>query len=102
LAYGVSATSNRGVICVGGSNETAHSSDAFRLEWSQGKLVTHPLPSLPIALSGASWALIGDVLYVACGSEEPGEQSATNRAFALDLASDDPAWRELSPLPGAP
>lgn len=102
LGYGVSATWRDGVICAGGSDAERHHREVFRLVWKSEKLTTEPLPPLPIALSGASGALAGDVLYVAGGSAEPGEQSATNRAFALDLAAEKPAWRELPPLPGKP
>ena len=51
--------------------------------WKSGALTTQPLPPLPIALSGASGALVGDTLIVACGSEASGEQAATNRATTL-------------------
>jgi N-acetylneuraminate epimerase len=102
LGYGICVTHHDSVVCVGGSDAGRHYPDAFRLSWKGGKLVSDALPSLPIALSGASGALIKDALYIACGSEQPGEQSATNRAFAFDLAAQIPAWRELPPLPGKP
>lgn len=102
LGYGVCVTATDSVLCVGGSDAARHYADAFRLRWSGGRLVTEPLPPLPIALSGASGALVENTLYVACGAEEPGEQAATNRAFALDLSRSELAWRELPPLPGAP
>ena len=102
LGYGVSVTHGDGMVCVGGSDADRHYADAFRLVWKDGALATQPLPPLPVALSGASGALAGDTLIVACGAEEPGEQAATNRAFALDLAAEKPAWRELPPLPGVP
>ena len=102
LGYGVSVTHGGGVVCVGGSDADRHYADAFRLMWKDGALTTQPLPAMPIALSGASGALVGDTLIVAGGAEQPGEQAATNRAFALDLAAKIPAWRELPPLPGAP
>lgn len=102
LGYGVCVTFRNSVVCVGGSDADRHYADAFRLSWKGGKLVTEPLPPLPIPLSGASGALVKDTLYVACGSEEPGEQSATNRLFALDLSASNPAWRELPALPGKP
>jgi N-acetylneuraminate epimerase len=102
LGYGISATTPRGLVCVGGSDADRHYADAFRLEWHDGQLLTSSLPALPLPLSGASWATIGNVLYVACGSEEPGEKSATNRAFAIDLSANQVAWRELPPLPGKP
>ena len=102
LAYGVSATSKRGVVCVGGSDSERHYAEAFLLEWRDGRLATEPLPSFPIPISAASWAMIDQTLYVACGSEQPGEQSATNRAFSLDLSDEKPSWQELPPLPGKP
>jgi N-acetylneuraminate epimerase len=39
---------------------------------------------------------------VACGASEPGEKTATNRAFSLELDSPDATWRELPPLPAKP
>ncbi len=102
LGYGISVTWRDRVVCVGGSDAKRHHADAFLLSLEGGAITNTPLPALPIALSGASGALAGDVLYVACGAEEPGEQRATNRAFALHLAAPDPAWRELPPLPGRP
>ena len=102
LGYGVSVTQGRGVVCVGGSDPDRHYADAFRLVWKDGVLTTQALPAMPIALSGASGALVGETLIVAGGAEQPGEQAATNRAFALDLAAKNPAWRELPPLPAAP
>lgn len=102
LGYGICVTQGGGAVCVGGSDSDRHYADAFRLVWKNGALTIQPLPPLPIALSGASGALVGDTLIVAGGAEEPGEQAATNRTFALDLAAKNPAWRDLPPLPGAP
>jgi N-acetylneuraminic acid mutarotase len=102
LGYGVCVSQGGGVVCVGGSDAGHHHADAFRLIWKNGALVAHPLPPLPMALSGAGGALLGDMLIVACGAELPGEQAATNRAFALDLTAKTSAWRELPPLPAAP
>jgi N-acetylneuraminic acid mutarotase len=100
LAHGVSVSTPDGVICVGGSDATAHYSDVFRLSLKQGALQTQRLPPLPIALANACGALAGETLCVGTGSETPGEKSATSRAFALDLSAQPPAWSELPPLPG--
>jgi N-acetylneuraminate epimerase len=102
LGYGVSVTHRGSVVCVGGSDAEQHHAEAFRLVWKDGKLGVEPLPALPIRLSGAAGTLVGETLYIACGAEEPGEQAATNRAFALDFAAAAPQWRELPPLPGKP
>jgi N-acetylneuraminate epimerase len=100
LAYGISVTQRDSVVCVGGSDAQGHHAESFRLVWKAGALAVEPLPALPIPLSGGSGALVGDTLIVAGGAEQPGEQAATSRAFALDLAATPPAWRELPPLPG--
>lgn len=102
LGYGVSVTHRGSVVCVGGSDAQRHYAEAFRLSWKDGQLAVGALPALPIRLSGASGALVGDTLYIACGAEEPGEQQASNRTFALDLAAAEPQWRELPPVPGKP
>jgi N-acetylneuraminic acid mutarotase len=102
LAYGLSVTHRDSVVCAGGSDAERHHAEVFRLRWKDGGLTAEPLPALPIALSGASGALVRDTFFVACGAELPGEKVATNRAFALDLAVPNPAWRELPPLPGKP
>ena len=100
LGYGVSVSHRGSVVCAGGSDSERHHAEVFRLRWQGGALEREALPPLPLPLSGAAGALVGDVLYVACGASEPGELAATNRAFALDLAMAEPAWRELAPLPG--
>ncbi len=102
LGYGVSVTHRDSVICVGGSDAERHHAEVFRLRLEGTAVKIESLPSLPISLSGAAGALAGDILYVACGSEAPGEQAATNRAFALDLSVNQPAWQELPAVPGRP
>lgn len=102
LGYGISVTHGDSILCVGGSDAEQHHAGCFRLIWKGERLRTEPLPSLPIPLSGASGAMVGGVLIVCGGGEQPGEQSATNRAFALDPGAPDPAWQELPALPGKP
>jgi N-acetylneuraminate epimerase len=100
LAYGVSFTTREGVLCVGGSDSERHYAQAFVLVHSRGKLKVKSLSSLPIPLANGAGALVGDVAYVIGGSEQPGEQSALNRCFALDLGKARPVWTELEPCPG--
>ena len=102
LAYGVSVSVNDSVLCIGGSDSERHYAEAFRLVWAEGRLTTHALPPLPIPLSGAAGACVGNTIYLACGAEQPGEKAATNRAFSLDLSDPSSKWRELPPFPGKP
>ena len=47
LGYGVSVTHRGGVVCVGGGDANRNYADAFRLEWTKGRLLTTRLPALP-------------------------------------------------------
>lgn len=100
LGYGVSLTTARGVLCIGGSDAERHHADVFLLTCPRGKVKVTPLPPLPVALANGAGALVGHVAYVTAGSDQPGEQVAINRFFALDLKERKPAWRELPPCPG--
>ncbi len=100
LGYGVSFTTRRGVLCVGGSDAERHHADAFLVTYARGKLKFKTLPPLPVPLANGAGALVGKVAYVTAGSAQPGEQVALNRFFALDLAKTKPVWRELEPCPG--
>lgn len=100
LGYGVSLSTKDGVLCIGGSDAERHYPDVFLLSYSRGKLTVKSLPPLPVSLANGAGALVDEVAYVTAGSEKPGEQSALNRFFALDLAKAKQTWRELEPCPG--
>jgi N-acetylneuraminate epimerase len=105
LAYGVSAPTADGVICVGGSDAAQHYADAFLIrvvDEAGTRLKIDPLPSLPVPVANGAGALVGHTLCVVAGSQEPGEQVAMNRLFALDVSRLDAGWRELEPCPGKP
>ncbi len=100
LAYGVSLTTESGVLCIGGSDAMRHYADTFLLTEDGGSITIRPLPSLPVPLANAAGALVGTVAYVIGGAETLGEQAALSRFFALDVAVPAPTWRELPPFPG--
>ena len=100
LAYGVSVTIPAGVVCIGGSDADCHYRDVFLLVWREGKLSIESLADLPVPLANAAGALVGSVIYVAGGSETPGEQTAVSQCFALDLKAAKPAWTVVPACPG--
>ena len=102
LAYGVSVSTARGVVCAGGSDSARHFAECFRLALRGGALAVESLPPLPVALANHCGALLGDTLFVAGGAEKPGEHAASARVFALDLAVENAVWREIESLPGGP
>jgi len=102
LGYGVSVSTKAGVVCIGGSDSDKHHPEVFLLTLPQGHLKVEDLPSLPVPLANGAGALVGQTIYISGGSEQPGEQSAMNRLFALDLAAAQPRWQELASCPGQP
>lgn len=102
LGYGISVSTKAGVVCIGGSDAEKHHAEVFLLSLSQGQLKTTTLPSLPVPQANGAGAMIGETIYVFGGSEQPGEQAAINRLFALDLQAAKPQWRELESCPGKP
>ncbi|MDB6140652.1 MAG: Kelch repeat-containing protein, partial [Verrucomicrobiaceae bacterium] len=102
LGYGVSATTSHGMVIVGGSDLQQHHAEAFRLSFKEGRVVTQPLPSLPIALANTCGALVGDELYVVGGNERAGELECVSRAFVLNVEMAGAAWKEIEPIPGSP
>lgn len=100
LGYGVSVTTNRGLVCIGGSDARRHYADVCLLEVKLGILVTRTLPPLPMTMAYGCGALLDDVLYVAGGLETPASTSALRKFWALDLRVSQPHWDELEPWPG--
>lgn len=102
LGYGVSVSTKAGVVCIGGSDATQHHAEVFLLSLPRGRLKIKNLPSLPVPLANGAGALVGETIYVFGGSEQPGEQAALNRLFALHLHASPPQWQELAACPGKP
>ena len=100
LGYGVSITTQDGLICIGGSDATRHYAEVFRLQWKDGGMHYVELPALPRACANACGAVVGQTIYVAGGLESPSATSALKTFWALDLNAAEPTWRELEPWPG--
>jgi N-acetylneuraminate epimerase len=100
LGYGVSVSYNNGVVCAGGSDRDRHYSNVFRLEWVNGKLKTVSLPSLPKPSANCCGAMVGDVLYVAGGTDAPEAKETSNRAWRIDFRAKSPRWSEIPTWPG--
>lgn len=100
LGYGVSVTTERGVVCIGGSDSQRHHAECFLLEWRDGRAVTTALPALPGPCANMCGALVGGAIYVAGGIEKPDATTALKTFWKLDLASAAPRWETLEPWPG--
>ena len=106
LGYGVSASWRGRLLCVGGSDGSAHRATVLALRFSSrvgtGTVEMEAGPSLPVPLANAAGVLVGDVLYVAGGSASPQATEASSQLWRLHLAEGLSAssWRELPAIPG--
>lgn len=100
LAYGVSVSIPRGVLCIGGSTANAHSAACFLLRLDGGTLVTETMPSLPQPVANMAGALVGHTVLIAGGTHTPLDTTAANALLALDLDHLERGWTALPPLPG--
>jgi N-acetylneuraminate epimerase len=99
-AYGVSFTTSAGVICAGGGDAHAHSSEVLLLDWDGRQATTRALPALPRPVAFGSGVSFGNVLYLIGGLDRPDATAALEGFLRLDLSTAEPAWEELPPCPG--
>lgn len=102
LGYGVSLSTEVGIVCLGGSDAERHYAEGFLLRWENGQLITSMLPAMPKPCANFCGALIGDTIYVAGGIETPDATNAMKTFWSLNLGQSPLAWQELKPWPGSP
>jgi len=121
LAYGVSITTDEGVVCLGGGDADQHYADVFLLRWTPGSddapgtLDVETLPAMPSPAAFFCGAMIDRTIYVAGGKDRPkpylpeegGEMKlpvAMDTFWALDLSQqeDKREWKQLPTWPGKP
>jgi solute:Na+ symporter, SSS family len=100
LAYGVSVTYENSIICVGGSDQSRHYADAFRLEVRGQKIRIQELPPLPQPMANGAGAVLNGKLYVVAGSYGPEDTTASHGFWFLNLKRPEDGWRELPVWPG--
>lgn len=98
--YGVSITTDEGLLCIGGAEAERHVDDCILLVWKDDALQMRTLPVLPQACANLSGARVGNKVYVAGGIAAPASTVALKTFWSLDLSSTDSGWKELSPCPG--
>ncbi len=98
-AYGVSISTEKGLVCIGGNTADCCQSDVFRLSWCSDTLRTDTLPSLPVTLDNMTGALLGNTVYV-IGGNVNGVPSSD--VYALDLSDLSKGWKKETEVPGEP
>jgi N-acetylneuraminic acid mutarotase len=98
--YGVSITTDDGVVLIGGGNAKKNFREVVRMKWGEGRLSFTPLPSLPKPCALMSGARSGDTLYISGGVERPDATRALDQLWALDMRDLEAGWKVLPPHPG--
>ena len=99
LAYGISITTDRGLVCIGGADAKRHYADCFLLRLEDHEIIV-PLPELPRPCAYACGALLGNTIYVAGGTERPDATRAMHTFWSIDLNAGKPRWVEQRAWPG--
>ncbi len=99
VAYGASVDTPKGVLCIGGQNDSGKLDAVTLLAWdaASSQVVQTIYPSLPFALTSCDAAVTGGYVYVAGGASD-GENSA-NHFLRLSLR-DGAQWEVLESFPG--
>lgn len=103
MAYGISVSYKDRVILVGGRSRKQNLNQVLSITYNGQKIVVDTLSPLPIPLAHMAGAIVGDVLYVAGGEEEPGGTFGKS-FFAFDLTNrtHEATWVPLDTWPGPP
>jgi len=99
IAEGVSATTSKGVVCVGGAADGEISARAFLLTWdgARGQAAERALPDFPCRTRLGAAAAREALVFVAGGE---GTDALSSDVWRLDLDAPEKGWRALPPLPG--
>jgi len=105
LAYGVSVSTNNGVVIIGGCNANSCSNRTYLISWIKEEQEINIInyPSLPVPLANMTGCIVNDAIYIAGGQENMSSPTATKHFFRLDLKnknSDSFGWEILPSWPG--
>ncbi len=100
IGYGVSLSTEDGIVCIGGSDADRHYADAFLMRWEHCELRFAPLPPLPQPCANFCGEILDNVIYVAGGITTPASTEAMKTFWALDLRKKPLQWQTLEPWPG--
>ena len=98
IAYSGAATTEKGIVYVGGDNENGISAKAYLLSWNTKKEKPEfkSLPDLPVSVTAPAVAANGNTVYVLCGDEA---KNSSAKCFYIDLDDKKPTWKQLPDAP---
>ena len=99
VAHGVSITTPKGVLCIGGKNISEQLTNVTLMSWdaAANDVVFTEMPSLPYTNADMGGAMIGNTVYVLGGAVDgkPGK-----RGLSLDLSNLSAGWQPIPDMPG--
>ena len=96
VAYGASASTEAGLVCMGGETEQGLTDEAYIISVAGERLIFTPLPPLPLPLSNAASASIGPKVFLAGGLSSEGPSYALWCLNTDDIAA---GWQRLADMP---
>jgi len=100
--YGLSITTDDGLLCIGGADADKHHAECFVMSWKSGALQTKSMPALPQPCANMTGARLGDTIFIAGGITSPTATSALSTLWSLDLKHIEAGWKTLPTWPGRP
>lgn len=99
LAYGVSVTTPKGIVCIGGTSDGIKSrKEGVLLSYQQGKIALSSLPPLPIGLDNMAGAYAQGYVYIVGGISDG---NPTRSCYRLAIEKHAAQWEALPDFPGA-
>ncbi len=98
-AYGVTISTEKGLICIGGNTDTHSLKDVYRLSLRKDTLHTETLPSLPMTIDNMAGVLLDGKIYIV-GGNVSGVPSSD--MYSLDLSALEAGWTKEASVPGLP
>ena len=105
MAYGVSISTDEGLLCIGGENKSEVFKEVFLIKWNPKTRMTElqELPPLPVPLSAMGGALVDNIVYLTGGQTGKSSGSTTTfLSFNLTSTVGRPkyTWKVLDDFPG--
>ena len=99
VAYGVSISTPRGLICLGGNDGNRSLSDVSLVSFQGDELKVTTLSALPLALDNMAGCFSDNVIYIAGGQSDGVGNKRVFRIGAEALLKGG-SWEEMPPFPG--
>jgi cyclically-permuted mutarotase family protein len=103
LAYGVTISTNQGIILIGGTDGKKVYKSVLRIHWDSAYHSIHikRLPNLPTPLAFMSGTKLNHSIFIAGGQTSTESSSATKAFYRLDLNNPSNGWAKLPSWPGS-